>query len=64
MIISDDFRFFEVIAIFRHNRDKTKIVVENKKRLNYLFEKTRKITENTIMIPIIKFIRDTFNKAH
>lgn len=64
LIISDDFRFFEVIAKDRHNRDKTKIVVENKKRFNYLFEKTRKITENTIMIPIITFIRDTFNKAH
>ena len=64
LISSDDFRFFEVIAKDRHNRDKAKIVVENKKRFNYLFEKTRKITKNTIMISIIKFIRDNFNKAH
>ena len=30
LIITDDFRFFEVIAKDRHNRDKTKIVVEKK----------------------------------
>lgn len=29
-IISDDFRFFEIIAKNRHNRDKTKIVVAKK----------------------------------
>jgi hypothetical protein len=35
-IISDDFRFFEVIAKDRYNRDKTNIVVEKKDLIIYL----------------------------
>jgi hypothetical protein len=42
LIISDDFRYFEVIAKDRHNRDKTKILVENKKDLIIYLKKQEK----------------------
>ena len=57
----NELKFVEIIAKDRYNRKG--VLVEKKKGLNTLLEETRKISNRTIMVPIIKSISDIFNKS-